>query len=619
MLDLLNKAKKLNLFDCEWYSKQHRMTFKSEIEAFQDCLRRSVFTDISPSPSFDTLSYYENYPDIFNGSLSPLEHYLTFGIDEGRSKFPLRPLWTPKNRVIGTSDIEIIKRKKIAIAIHIHYEDFVDIFCSKLKELDFQFDLLITANNPNLDLVIQDQLKYCTNVGQIIFRHVNNHGRHFGPLLVEFGKMLLNYDFFCHLHSKKSIFSGNVQERWSSYLIEYLIGNKQVVNEALSVMCSSDMYGMYYPTTFWNLPGWSNSWLKNKGQGRSYLQNEFSITNQSEFFSYPVGGMFWAKSSALKDLLDRDWTYDDFPSEPVPPDGTFLHVVERILPFISQNSNYESLYYYPPSGTFTSDDSYIFFSYSFGYQKFKNVVSKYQIVSFDVFDTVARRKYYEPDYAKYILPSKFNLKVSSNEFVALRNEIELNIRKERNFVGDVNIFEIYERLVNFLDYDGNFRDLAEAEFNIDLDLIEPKQIMVNLVNYLSLNKEIFFITDTYYTSEQILRLLNKIGIVCDFKLFVSSDLSLRKDNGSIWHFISDELDSCSLNRSFIHVGDNACSDCQIPGDIGLSTFHILSPLDKWIADGFDKSVPQIFSLSTPDTIKVWGPLIAQIGSNPFLK
>ena len=60
-----------------------------------------------------------------------------------------------------------------------------------------------------------------------------------------------------------------------------------------------------------------------------------------EFPVAPYGDMFWVRGKAMKPLFNKDWSYDtDIPSEPIDTDGTILHAIERIIPFIAQSSGY---------------------------------------------------------------------------------------------------------------------------------------------------------------------------------------------------------------------------------------------------------------------------------------
>ncbi len=58
------------------------------------------------------------------------------------------------------------------------------------------------------------------------------------------------------------------------------------------------------------------------------------------FFDFPIGTMFWARTSALGPLLALGLDWNDYPAEPVPVDGTILHAIERLLPFAARHAGY---------------------------------------------------------------------------------------------------------------------------------------------------------------------------------------------------------------------------------------------------------------------------------------
>jgi len=57
-------------------------------------------------------------------------------------------------------------------------------------------------------------------------------------------------------------------------------------------------------------------------------------------FEFPKGTMFWARPLALRPLVALGWGWEDFPSEPVPSDGTILHALERLIPFSVEHAGF---------------------------------------------------------------------------------------------------------------------------------------------------------------------------------------------------------------------------------------------------------------------------------------
>ncbi|MGL5973124.1 MAG: rhamnan synthesis F family protein, partial [Oscillospiraceae bacterium] len=58
----------------------------------------------------------------------------------------------------------------------------------------------------------------------------------------------------------------------------------------------------------------------------------------------PLGTMFWFRPKAMKPIYDYDFNYHDFPKEPNKVDGTILHAIERIYPFVVQSTGHYPAY-----------------------------------------------------------------------------------------------------------------------------------------------------------------------------------------------------------------------------------------------------------------------------------
>ena len=242
-------------------------------------------------------------------------------------------------------------------------------------------------------------------------------------------------------------------------------------------------------------------------------------------------------------------------------------------------------------------------------------------ISFDVFDTLVRREFTEADYAKLQLGQQLAEagKVESAEaFVKLRNAAEFTLRKKAQFKGDVSITDIYAELakqLNVTEQEG--KRWMQQEFELDLKMILPKNEMVELFNNLgSLGHKLWIISDTYYTRGQVGLMLKKAGITVPYRLLVSSAEQKRKDNGTMWHMVKQDLAEEGITR-YLHIGDNVVADAQLPGDLGLTTFHILHPMDKWQALGFPTVLQGANALDEGQILK-WGKLVSQVGRNPFI-
>lgn len=606
------QAKLEGLFDYNWY-KEHYGQFPHELAAFKDYQNKSTSSNVNPSANFDTEFYHRCNVDIYLHGEAPLTHYMYHGRHEGRASSGVINRWLPSSELLA-KDSATWKQQKIAVVLHIFYKDFVEKFADTLKQFPTNVDVFVTASSGSIESLAKEKFQKLKKVNKVETAVSENRGRNFGPFLVHFAKELLNYDLMCHLHSKKSLYSGREQTQWFDYLNNFLLKDKHVVKSVLRLFNDNDDLGMYYPTSFWMMPAWVNHWTCNKPHAQQFVE-EWGIDISENFLNYPVGGMFWARPKALAPLLNRTFSYEDFPEEPLPNDGSWLHALERIVGLLAEKQGYKQFFYYPPQGKFTTDKSYISSSYFKTPESLLGDIQNFEIVSFDIFDTVLRREYTAPDYAKLKLGQSLAKKgtvASAEAFVEMRNSAELACRKAQNFEGDVSIFDAYKQLATSLNISQQEASvLAEREFHYDLEMAKPKDEMVKIVHELhAMGREIWFVTDIYYTKQQIEKMLRKIGIAIPFKLFVSADIKKRKDAGTMWTHIKSLTET--EGKSFIHVGDNVRSDAQICGDFGLQNVHILNPMDKWKIAGFD-----IPALDSEQDILKWGPLISNVGRYPF--
>tara|TARA_Y100000588_G_scaffold394892_1_gene518119 strand:- start:4661 stop:6694 length:2034 start_codon:yes stop_codon:yes gene_type:complete len=615
---LLRDAKQHGLFDYQWYCQVQKRSFESEAQAFSDYLHKSAFSSVSPSPSFDNLTYQKQNIDVYHSNMSPLAHYLSAGHLEGRATQPFTPKWTPTTTIDITPDIKSLKGAKVALCLHVFYEDFITYYEKCLRDFPVKVDLFISVSDKSFESLIESRLTHLSCVSNVEIVEVPNRGRNFGPMLVEFGQKLQDYDLFCHLHSKKSLYSGRPQTQWADYLGEFLLKDHCVLTKMMTHMLKDEQCGIYYPTSFTMMPDWVNHWLKNKPFKGQFFE-EWGIQDNSDFIAYPVGGMFWAKPKAIKQLLNKSYQYADFPEEPLPNDGSPLHAFERCIGLLAEKNGYSQLFYHPELGSFTQDKGYLFTNYVCNKDQLLHKLQPFSTISFDVFDTLVRRSHFVPDYAKLKL-GHYLVEVgefgSAHDFVSARNQAEFEVRKDKHFQGDVNIFEAYQKLATQKGWaDSQAKHYAELEFAYDLEMIESKDEVVDVLNHLiGMGKEVYIVSDTYYDEYQILLMLRKAGVTNGYKLFVSSEMGLRKDNGTMWSYMNDNLKD---KTKFVHVGDNAVADAQIPGDFGLANLHILNPIDKWQAAGWTNPLAGENELNEQKILK-WGPLISQFGRYPFL-
>jgi len=283
--------------------------------------RRKLF------PGFHPGIYMEDNED--SGPIGdPLAHYI-------RAGFPRGP-WTLDVIDPGKPRLPDADGLKTAVHIHAYYPDLLNPIIAGLRANTARPDLFISVTSQS------DKIYVCRETadyeGLVDVRVVPNIGRDLGPLFTEFGSEILNgYDLFGHFHTKKTLDLGvsSVGSRWYRFLLEHLIGGVHVADAILAHLKNNPKVGMVMPDDP-HVVGWD----KNKGHA-SEIWSRLSDRELPENFWFPIGSMFWARTSALRPLFDLNLSWDDYPCEPLPYDGSMLHALERLLGQVVQSQRYE--------------------------------------------------------------------------------------------------------------------------------------------------------------------------------------------------------------------------------------------------------------------------------------
>ncbi|EGY29227.1 Lipopolysaccharide biosynthesis protein, partial [Candidatus Regiella insecticola 5.15] len=270
---------------------------------------------------------------------------------------------------------------------------------------------------------------------------VPNRGRDIAPMLCEFGDKLMNYDYFCHIHSKKSCYNDGATQGWREYLFDGLLGKN--IKCILTLFRKNPKLGIIYPQNFDKVPYMANHWLSNQNDG-AMLCSRLNITMPEGYFNFPAGSMCWLKTSAIRPLFDLKLTWQDFPEERNQNDGTIAHAIERVLGILPIAHGYESLIIkdmkVPSNSPFRIDTQYI------NFRTYKNMYDLYikdpqiKVVAFDIFDTLLVRPLINPDHTKKVMITIIE-NSERHLFENFRHLAEKNIRKKKG--KDISIVDIY--------------------------------------------------------------------------------------------------------------------------------------------------------------------------------
>ena len=233
-------------------------------------------------------------------------------------------------------------RKKVLIIIHLFYLDTIKNYWHYIKEIPGECDVIFTASSTKHREVLKNYLIYKNWV--IIDK--KNRGRDISALLVAAGKYIKNYDYVCFIHDKKAKNKQTENDfaNWTKNLWNNSVGSKQFIYNVINEFENNECLGMLVPPA--PLGEYTDAALENAWYGNYdcaiKLADQLGIKRPIYSISpISLGTVFWAKTAALKKLIEPEWKYEDFPEEPLPVDNVISYAVERILSFVVEDAGYD--------------------------------------------------------------------------------------------------------------------------------------------------------------------------------------------------------------------------------------------------------------------------------------
>lgn len=239
--------------------------------------------------------------------------------------------------------------KTIAVHIHLFYQDLIPEFKGYLSNIPVPFDLLLSIPKTVRckDHDIEEAFSSLENINKVIIKHTTNRGRDIAPMVCTFGKEIMEHDFLLHFHTKKSPHD-DTQNGWRTYMLQHIVGSRELVEKILtqlstfaSVVCAPDF--------LFNVSKdkWGNK--QNLPEAQKIIdRSPLNINLKEEYpvIDFPQGSFFWARTDCLTTLFEMNLEYEDFPSEPLPVDGTMAHAMERLIFLWGKDTAYQPLKIY---------------------------------------------------------------------------------------------------------------------------------------------------------------------------------------------------------------------------------------------------------------------------------
>ncbi|MBP3506584.1 MAG: hypothetical protein J6K43_09315 [Lachnospiraceae bacterium] len=192
----------------------------------------------------------------------------------------------------------------------------------------------------------------------------------------------------------------------------------------------------------------------------------------------------------------------------------------------------------------------------------RNLV-KYDIISFDIFDTLIFRPFSKPSDLFMILGERLHIQ----NFKTIRVNAEKMARERHNATygnTEIQIGDIYEIVEVFT---GVPKDIGiKQEFEVELEFCRPNPYCKRLFDLLAeQGKRIIACSDMYLPKNYVVQLLEKCGYFGFEDIYVSCDYTFSKRSGGMYKMLINKYPNCSI----VHMGDNYKVDVVCAKECGL--------------------------------------------------
>lgn len=179
----------------------------------------------------------------------------------------------------------------------------------------------------------------------------------------------------------------------------------------------------------------------------------------------------------------------------------------------------------------------------------KQLIDSYDVISFDIFDTLLIRPYDKPTDLFYDIEKKEGILGFANARIIAEKEARNKYRMQE----DITLGQIYDEI------EDKYKLFMAKEMEYEETTIQVNSIVFRLFQYAKKKqKQIIIISDMYLSSNFLKRLLMNKGITGFAKLYVSSETLETKASGNMYKYVQKDMNISE--KKILHVGDNLYSD-----------------------------------------------------------
>lgn len=235
-----------------------------------------------------------------------------------------------------------VSGESTAVIIYLYYLDTVKDYISYIETVPKEYDIYIVSSN---EVVLKKVQEFLVK-REAIYILKENRGRDISAVLIAAAPVLKKYDRVCFIHDKSA--NAKYLEEDTAFWIYNLwtntLGSEAYIRKINQLFDEDKTLGLLAPPEPYGefLSHWyGDTWFENYDATRQLAKRlKLDVEVKQEEQRAALSTVFWARTAALKKLIDYPWKYEDFPEEPLPIDGTINHAIERIFSFVALDAGF---------------------------------------------------------------------------------------------------------------------------------------------------------------------------------------------------------------------------------------------------------------------------------------
>jgi lipopolysaccharide biosynthesis protein len=224
------------------------------------------------------------------------------------------------------------------VLCHLFHDELTPVLGGYFRNIPFPCPIFISTDTAAKKAGIEQYFSGWKN-GPVEVRLVPNRGRDIAPKLVAFADVYSRFRYVLHVHSKRSAHDPRLHG-WGEFLFKTLLGSPAIVRSIFEIFARFPNVGLVSSQHFEPLRlglGWGDNF-----EPAAKLAARMGMSlSRAQGLDFPSGSMFWARTEALKPLLDLRLGVDDFPLELGQLDGTLAHAIERSYYFVCERAGFD--------------------------------------------------------------------------------------------------------------------------------------------------------------------------------------------------------------------------------------------------------------------------------------